>query len=112
MERRKWTGKEKFEIVLEGLRSGKIAQICNKYEISQGLYYKWRDEFFSKGPEIFGLNGDKQYERLKKENTRLKTIIGELTTELKKTITSSKEKIRDGAKEESGDTGKDRPTKK
>ena len=54
MERRKWTGKEKFEIVLEGLRSGKIAQICNKYEISQGLYYKWRDEFFQKDRRYLG----------------------------------------------------------
>jgi transposase-like protein len=85
MERRKWESKQKFEIVLEGIKSGKISEICNRYQISQSVYYRWRDEFFEKGPKVFEMDGkDKEQQRLKKENTRLKTIIGDLTTELKK----------------------------
>ena len=85
MERRKWAGKQKFEIVLAGLKTGKISEICNRHQISQTQYYRWRDEFFEKGPQVFDLNSSgKEQQRLKKENTRLKTIIGDLTTELKK----------------------------
>ncbi len=75
------------------LRSGKISEICNRYQISQAHYYRWRDEFFAKCHKIFEMNQeDQQQQRLKKENTRLKTIIGELTTELKNTSTNEAEK--------------------
>ncbi|HOL35330.1 MAG TPA: transposase [bacterium] len=48
-KRRKWESRQKFEIVLEGIKSGKISEICNRYQISQSVYYRWRDEFFEKG---------------------------------------------------------------
>jgi transposase-like protein len=35
------TPEEKWQIVLEGLRSGKIAETCRKYEIAPNLYYRW-----------------------------------------------------------------------
>jgi transposase-like protein len=34
-KRRKWEGKQKFEIVLAGIKSGKMGEICNQYQISQ-----------------------------------------------------------------------------
>ena len=42
METRNWTGKEKLEIVLEGMR-GTVAltELCNRHQITQGMYYKW-----------------------------------------------------------------------
>jgi transposase-like protein len=33
------TPDEKWQIVLEGLRSGKIAETCRKSEIAPNLYY-------------------------------------------------------------------------
>ncbi len=35
---------EKWEIVEEGLRSGKIAETCRRYGIAPHLYYRWKDE--------------------------------------------------------------------
>jgi transposase-like protein len=30
--------------VLEGLKSGNVAETCRKYEIAPNLYYRWKDE--------------------------------------------------------------------
>jgi acyl-coenzyme A synthetase/AMP-(fatty) acid ligase len=30
--------------VLEGLKSGNVAETCRKYEIASNLYYRWKDE--------------------------------------------------------------------
>ena len=87
MKRRKWTPKEKLMIVLEGLK-GKttLAQLCSQHQISQAQYYKWRDQLFKDGEKIFVHGGpDKNELRLKSEVRKLKSIIGDLTIELKKT---------------------------
>jgi transposase-like protein len=38
------TAEEKWQIVLEGLKSGNVAETCRKYEIAPNLYYRWKDE--------------------------------------------------------------------
>lgn len=38
------TAQEKYQIVLEGLKSGNIAETCRKYEVAPTLYYRWKDE--------------------------------------------------------------------
>jgi hypothetical protein len=38
------TSERKLEIVLEGLKSGNIAEACPRYEIAPNLYYRWKDE--------------------------------------------------------------------
>jgi transposase-like protein len=38
------TPEEKWQIVLEGLKSGNVAEACRKYEIAPNLYYRWKDE--------------------------------------------------------------------
>ncbi len=38
------TPEEKWQIVLEGLKSGNVAETCRKYEIAPNLYYRWKDE--------------------------------------------------------------------
>jgi len=42
--RGEWTPEQKWEIVLEGLKSGNIAETCRRYEIAPNLYYRWKDE--------------------------------------------------------------------
>jgi len=83
---RKWDSKSKLEIVIAGLKGNlTISEICNNYGIGQSQYYKWRDEFFKHGNEIFETKSkDSERDRLKREVRKLKTIIGDLTTELKK----------------------------
>jgi transposase-like protein len=38
------TPEEKWQIVLEGVKSGNVAETCRKYEIAPNLYYRWKDE--------------------------------------------------------------------
>ena len=38
------TPEEKYQIVLEGLKSGNIAETCRRHEIAPTLYYRWKDE--------------------------------------------------------------------
>jgi transposase-like protein len=38
------TPEEKWQIVLEVLKSGNVAKTCRKYEIAPNLYYRGKDE--------------------------------------------------------------------
>ena len=85
MKKRKWTGEQKAQIVLQGLKGRAIAEICNEYQISQTQYYLWRDQFLANAGKVFDLSKQSQKEqRLERENQKLKTVVGELTMELKK----------------------------
>ena len=53
--RREFNAQFKLETVLEGLRGEKsVAQVCRERDITDRLYYKWRDEFMEAAPQIFG----------------------------------------------------------
>ena len=86
MKRRRWTAKEKLQIVLEGIRGNcPISELCNRHQVSQGQYYSWRDKLLGEAERIFEYGGvSRQADRLEAENRRLKGIIGDLTVELKK----------------------------
>ena len=86
MKHRKWSSKQKTQIVLEGL-SGQIdiAKLCQKYQISQTQYYKWRDVFLANCHQTFDIKKQSQKEQyLEAKVAKLKNIIGDLTIELKK----------------------------
>ena len=86
MKRRNWTSTQKFKIVLEGLKGEtNLSELCNRYQISQTQYYKWRDKLLKSGKLAFEQpRKNREIEGLKKEIDKLKLIIGDLTTELKK----------------------------
>ena len=85
MTRKKWDSKTKWLIVLEGIKGRAVTDICTDHGISQSMYYQWRDQFLLRGHEIFdeAKEGQKR-QRLERENSRLKNLIGELTLEFKK----------------------------
>jgi transposase-like protein len=41
---KKWTSEEKVAAILEGLKGRPARDICRERGISDGQYYKWRDE--------------------------------------------------------------------
>lgn len=87
MKRQQFTSELKAKIVLEGIRDRPLAELCNKYEISQSQYYRWRNQFLSNASEVFETQcKDKEKAKLKHEVTKLKALVGELTVELKKAI--------------------------
>lgn len=86
MKKRKWSNQQKAQIILEGL-SGKIdiSKLCNKYQIAQTQYYKWRDIFLKEAHTAFDVKKQSQKEQhLEGQVSKLKRIIGDLTIELKK----------------------------
>ncbi len=86
MKKRNWTNQEKLQIVLEGIKStSPLAEICNKYEVSQTQYYRWRDLLFNGADKVFVPDPDKEKDRMLKKINKLTQHIGELTVELKKT---------------------------
>lgn len=85
MKNRKWTGKKKLQIVLEGFKEKiPISELCNRFEIGQSQYYKWRDQFIRNGFTIFDDKPDKKIEQLEAQVRQLTGYVGELTVELKK----------------------------
>ena len=84
MKRRKWDPKTKAMIVLQGLKGKPVGEICLEHQISQTQYYQWRDQFLANAHQVFADN-EKKGEKLSRENTHLRKIIGDLTVELKKT---------------------------
>jgi transposase-like protein len=83
MPRRKWDAETKATIVLQGLKGMLVADICTEHQISQAQYYQWRSQFMQKMPQLFA-NTQCKEKALRRENSRLKKIVGELALELKK----------------------------
>ncbi len=76
MKRRKWSVEEKLAIVLEGLKGNRtVSDICREHQISQTLYYRWRDKFLEGGKKALGdgASGEQAY---KAEIEKLQKIIG------------------------------------
>lgn len=75
---------EKMSIVLEGLKNEtSISEICRKYQISQSLYYKWRDRFLEGGKQSLQSNsGQKLSEEYKTRVSELERVIGKKTIEI------------------------------
>jgi transposase-like protein len=86
--RRRYTAKEKLAILEEGRQTGaSISEVCRRHGISSGQYYQWEKVAREAILERFGESGKKQQKistkesRLEAENTRLKSVIAEITAE-------------------------------
>ena len=90
MNRRKFDPDTKVAIVLEGLKGNTtIAEVCRKYQISETLYYKWRDKFLEGGRRAFISPENDRTKELEKKIEELEKIIGRQTVQieiLKKTF--------------------------
>jgi len=90
MSRRKFDPDTKVAIVLEGLKGNTtIAEVCRKYQISETLYYKWRDKFLEGGRRAFISPENDRTKELEKKIEELEKIIGRQTVQieiLKKTF--------------------------
>lgn len=85
MKRRQWKAETKAMIVLEGLKGRPVTELCNAHQISQAQYYQWRDQFLTNAGRAFETQTlDQRLAHLQQENAKLKTLIGDLTVELKK----------------------------
>ncbi|WP_371168591.1 universal stress protein [Aliiroseovarius sp. 2305UL8-7] len=85
--RKHYSSEEKIRIVLDGLRGeDSIAELCRREGISQGIYYKWSNDFMEAGKKR--LAGDTaraantdEVKELRREAKDLKEVVAEQTLE-------------------------------
>jgi transposase len=81
---RTWTVQQKLEIVLVGLRGDRsIAELCREHQISENLYYTWRDKLLEGGAErLSGKEERTELVELRKRVRDLERTLGRKTYEL------------------------------
>lgn len=82
-KRRAFSAQFKLETVLEGLRGEKsVAQLCRERDITDSLYYKWRDEFMENAAGIFADRQQQGNNEHAERIAELERLVGRLTMEL------------------------------
>ncbi|WP_245523372.1 IS3 family transposase [Spirochaeta thermophila] len=85
MKKRTWTTEEKLAIVLEGLRGERqIAEICREHQISQTMYYRWRDRFLEGGTRALA-DGRKEKDTYRAKIEQLEKIIAKQAIQIENT---------------------------
>ena len=81
---RKFTAKQKLGIVLAGLRGERsVRDVCREHEISETLYYRWRDQMIEAGAERLAGKQERQGEQeLRRKIAELERALGRKTYEL------------------------------
>lgn len=81
---RTWTAEQKLAIVLAGLRGDRsVKDVCREHQISDTLYYTWRDKFLDGGRAALAGKDDRDGERaLRKKVGELERALGRKTYEL------------------------------
>src|SRR3954452_22009512 len=80
---RSWTGQQKIEIVLAGLRGDRsVKDVCREHQISDTLYYSWRDKLLEGGLEALAGKEERSGEReLRRKIRELERALGRKTFE-------------------------------
>ena len=81
-KRKTYTAEFKLSLVMEGLRGEKpIAQLCREHDVTESLYYKWRDQFLEQAPHVFEDQRHAKEDQPAEKIAELERIIGQLTVE-------------------------------
>ncbi len=82
-KRRKFSAEFKLDTVMEGLRGQKsIAQLCRERDITEALYYQWKQRFEDQALQIF--EDQRQHPTSDDKDQRiaeLERMVGRLTME-------------------------------
>ncbi len=90
--RRKWLPTEKLRIVLAGMQTGDIADLCRREGINPTQYYGWKKQLVDSAEAVFNVREQKpshKERKLEHANRRMQAVIAEITAEnleLKKTL--------------------------
>jgi transposase len=82
-KRRTFDAQFKFETVIEALRGDKTAaQICRDRDISENLLSRWKQEFLTKGPEVFEKGSQRKGSEQDERMAELERLVGQQALEL------------------------------
>src|SRR5262249_31678847 len=81
---RSWTAEQKLAIVLAGLRGDRsVKEVCREHQISDTLFYAWRDKLLEGGKAALAGKEDRQGEQeLRRKVAQLERALGRKTYEL------------------------------
>jgi transposase len=81
---RKFTAKQKAEIVLAGIRGDRsVKDVCREHEIAETLYYQWREKLLQGGQAALAGRDQRQGEKqLRRKVAELERALGRKTYEL------------------------------
>ena len=81
---RSWTAEQKLAIVLAGLRGDRsVKEVCREHQISDTLFYGWRDKLLEGGKAALAGKEDRQGEQeLRRKVAQLERALGRKTYEL------------------------------
>jgi transposase len=81
---RRFAAKQKLEIVLAGLKGERsVREVCREHELSETLYYRWRDQLIEAGAERLAGKEERQAEKgLRRKVAELERALGRKTYEL------------------------------
>jgi transposase-like protein len=81
---RSWTAEQKLAIVLAGLRGDRsVREVCREHQISDTLYYSWRDKLLDGGRAALAGKEERGGEReLRRKVRELERALGRKTYEL------------------------------
>jgi transposase len=81
---RKFSAKQKAEIVLAGLRGEtSVRDVCREHGIAEALYYSWRDKLLEGGRQALSGKDERRAEKeLQKRIRELERALGRKTYEL------------------------------
>jgi transposase len=81
---RSWTAEQKLAIVLAALRGDRsVKEVCREHQISDTLFYAWRDKLLEGGKAALAGKEDRQGEQeLRRKVAQLERALGRKTYEL------------------------------
>ena len=81
---RTWTARQKIAIVLAGLRGDRsVKEVCREHQISDTLFYSWREKLLEGGREaLAGKEGRTGERELRRKIRELERALGRKTYEL------------------------------
>ena len=80
-QKKKWPSAKRLEIVLEGIRTGQIAETCRRHGCAVTQYYDWQKTLMSSAEIIFNKSSkseEAELMRMKGELSRKNDIIAEV----------------------------------
>jgi len=82
---RTFSPEQKLAVVLAGLRGERsVGELCRQHQISENLYYRWRDQFLEAGKQRFAgqRRGASEASELRRKVSELERALGRKTYEL------------------------------
>ena len=83
-QRKQRSAQQKLEIVLAGMRGDRsVRDVCREHDVSEALYYNWRDKILEGGKAALSGKDERQAEKeLRKKIGELERTLGRKTYEL------------------------------